>query len=132
MKLRLLPALLALPLAVACSKGEANAAPAGAPKAAATARPDASGKVEVVATKDSFVPSRIEVEGGKEVTLVFRREVEKTCMHTVVFPGLGIEKEIPVGQPVEVTVKPEAGGTITFQCPMGMGKSTIVGLPQKS
>lgn len=135
MKLRLLPVLLALPLAFACSKGEAAAAPAATPAAArapAAARPGPDGKVQIVATKDNFVPSRIEVEGGKPVTLVFKREVEKTCMHTVVFPDLDIEKELPVGEEVEVTVTPEAGGTIAFQCPMGMGKSAIVGLPQKS
>lgn len=135
MKLRLLAAF-ALPLAVAaCSQGgshDAHAAPAPAPaaKAAAAAKPDADGKIAVHATKEGFEPSRIEVEGGKPVTLVFTRDVEKTCMTGVVFPDLKIEKDLPLGQAVEVTVTPEAGGTVHFQCPMGMGKSTVVGLPK--
>ena len=131
MRLRLPFAFLALSLA-ACSQGNSatptKAAPAAEKKAAA--RPGPDGRIEIRATKDSFEPSRIEVEGGKTVTLVFTREVEKTCMHSVVFPDLGIEKEIPVGGKVEVQVTPQAGGTIRFQCPMGMGKSMIVGLPQ--
>lgn len=131
MKLRMLAAL-ALPLAfAACSQGGSHAAHAApAEKPAAAARPDADGKIEVHATKEGFEPAKIEVEGGKPVTLVFKREVEKTCMTGVVFPDLKIEKDLPVGQAVEVTVTPEAGGTIHFQCPMGMGKSTVVGLPK--
>ncbi len=147
MKSNLLAAL-ALPLAIAaCSQGgshAAHAAPAEKAEAAkpaakaeekakpAVAKPNAEGKVEIHATKEGFEPSKIEVEGGKPVTLVFVREIEKTCMHGVVFPDLGIEKDIPVGEKVEVTVTPEAGGTIRFQCPMGMGKSTVVGLPKAS
>ena len=149
MKLRMLAAL-ALPLAIAaCSQGGSHAAhaapaekapaakaaqPAAAPEAAkpAAARPNAEGKIEVHATREGYEPSKIEVEGGKPVTIVFKRDIEKTCMTGVVFPDLNIEKDLPVGQPVEVTVTPEAGGTIHFQCPMGMGKSTIVGLPKAS
>lgn len=147
MKLRFL-AVLALPLAVACSKGETHAnhaeeakAAQGQPQAAAAkdpaaaekpaaAKPGPDGKVQITATQDAFEPSRVEAEAGKPLTLVFNRTVEKTCMNKVVFPDLGIEKELPVGQPVEVTVTPEAGGTIRFQCPMGMGKSAIVSMPQ--
>lgn len=141
MRAFLLAATLALPLA-ACSQSSADAAPASkkavTPEAIAAAqaqkkpaaRPDADGRIEIVATRSTFEPSRIEVEGGKPVTLVFTREIEKTCMHTVVFPDLDIEKEIPVGEKVEIEVTPEAGGTIRFQCPMGMGKSMVVGLPK--
>jgi plastocyanin len=146
-KLRLLAAV-ALPFVVAaCSQGSdahaghaapaEKAAPAAAKPAAvekkaepAVAKPNAEGKIEVHATKEGFEPAKIEVEGGKPVTLVFVREIEKTCMTGVVFPDLKIEKDLPVGEKVEVTVTPEAGGTIRFQCPMGMGKSTVVGLPK--
>ncbi|WP_373045754.1 cupredoxin domain-containing protein [Vulgatibacter sp.] len=136
MQIRFLAALAALPLAIACSEGgghadhaEKKAAPAAEAKPA-VARPAADGTIEVHATRDGFEPSKIEVEGGKPVNLVFVREIEKTCMTGVVFPDLKIEKDLPVGEKVTVTVTPEAGGTIHFQCPMGMGKSTVVGLPK--
>jgi len=130
MRPRTILALAAIPLAFACTESTAQKpAPAAEAKQAA-ARPGPDGSVEIRATKTSFEPSRIEVEGGKPVKLVFLREVEKTCMHTVVFPDLGIEKELPVGERVAVEVTPEAGGTIRFQCPMGMGKSLVVGLPK--
>ncbi len=121
--------------AFACSS--APSAPATAPAAAgeakpaapAAAKPGPDGKVQVVATKEGFEPNRIEAKAGQPLTLVFTRTEEKTCMTGVVFPELGIEKDIPIGTPVEVTVTPKADGKIAFQCPMGMGKSTIVGVP---
>jgi predicted protein tyrosine phosphatase len=89
-------------------------------------RPDASGVVRIEATRDSFVPSRIEAPAGKPLTLIFTRTEKKTCMSEAVFPDLGIRKELPLNEPVEVTVTPEAGKEIVFHCPMGMGRSTIV------
>ncbi len=135
---RLLLASIAAAALAACSSGNDKASaktPAGsaaAPieKAApAIVRPDAEGKVEITATADGFVPSRIEAEGGKPLKLVFTRKVEKSCMTAVVFPSLEIEKDLPLDEPVEIELTPEAGATIAFQCPMGMGRSTIVGLP---
>jgi len=105
---------------------------AKAPEAKAAkdvARP-VDGRIEIHATREGFEPSKIEVPGGEPLTLVFVRDIEKTCMDGVVFPDLGIEKELPVGEKVEIALTPEAGGTIRFQCPMGMGKSTIVALPK--
>lgn len=85
-----------------------------------------AGRVEIVAAKEGFVPAKIAAPAGKPLTLVFTRTEPNTCMTGVHFPELGIEKEIPVGARVEVEVTPKAGGTIAFQCPMGMGKSAIV------
>jgi hypothetical protein len=90
------------------------------------------GQIEIRANEKGFAPSRIWVEEGKPVKLVFVREVEKTCMDGVVFPDLGIEKKLEVGQPVEVEFTPDKEGTITFHCPMGHGKSSIVVLPKAS
>lgn len=136
---RIFAILVAASSLAACSSGaKAPEASAGngheahAEKAAAAevGRPDAEGKVRITATADEFVPNRVEAEGGKPVKLVFVREAEKSCMTRVVFPTLGIDEALPVHTPVEIEVTPEAGGTIAFQCPMGMGKSTVVGLPK--
>lgn len=153
MYIRVLPLLAALALA-ACSSNN-QPAPAEAPKAdtaaaavkeeqadkaeetekaeaekaeAPVGRPDEEGKVLITATADEFLPSRVEVKGGEKVTLVFLREVEKSCMNKVVFPSLDIEKELPVGEKVEIEVTAPESGTIAFQCPMGMGKSAIVSM----
>lgn len=127
-----LPALLLL----GC-KSESAAPPtqqaAPAKEAAPTPTPtNEKGQIEIQADAKGFTPSRIRVEEGKPVKLVFKRVVEKTCMDGVVFPSLGIEKELPVGEAVEVEFTPEAAGTIAFQCPMGHGKSSVVVLPKAS
>lgn len=152
MKIRTLALALALPLlAAGCSSPkapEADKAPVQAkvsqvqkapidgrlaPAASLKLTPtpvDAEGKIRVEATQDGFSPKRIIVEEGKPVKLVFHRTVEKTCMDGVIFPSLGIEKELAVGVPVEVEITPEHSGKIAFQCPMGHGKSSIVVLPK--
>jgi plastocyanin domain-containing protein len=129
--------------AVACSAPEAPpaaakpvaaprvAAPrAEAPKAeapkAATGKPDADGKVRIAATEEGFTPAKIEAKAGVPLKLVFRRETDHTCMTGVDFPELGIKKDLPLNTDVEIEVTPKEGGTIAFQCPMGMGKSSIV------
>jgi plastocyanin domain-containing protein len=131
--MRLALALAAALALSACTESK-PAAEAPAPTAArvpekappTVGRPDANGVVKIEATRDSFVPSRIEAPAGKPVTLVFTRTEKKTCMSEAVFPDLGIRKELPLNEPVEVTVTPEAGKEIVFHCPMGMGRSTIV------
>lgn len=101
-----------------------------APAEPGVGRPGPDGTVQIRATAEGFEPSLIEVKADQPVKLVFTRTVEKTCMTGVVFPELGIEKDLPLNQPVTVDLTPKAGGTVRFQCPMGMGKSTVVTLPQ--
>ncbi len=130
--MRLAVALVAALALSACSESEPASDPpaavAAAPVKAAPAvgRPDADGVVRIEATRDAFVPSRIEGKAGQPLKLVFTRTEKKSCMSEAVFPELGIRKELPLNEPVEVTVTPEAGKEIVFHCPMGMGKSTIV------
>src|SRR5690606_17528931 len=55
---------------------------AKAPEAKAAkdvARP-VDGRIEIHATREGFEPSKIEVPGGEPLTLVFVRDIEKTCM----------------------------------------------------
>lgn len=137
--MRRVPVLLAALALVACSENKPASEPAAAPAAPAAApaqaqpaqaaRPDADGVVKVEATRDDFVPNRIEAKAGQPLKLIFTRTEKKTCMGTVVFPDLDIRKDLPLNEPVEITVTPEAGKPIVFHCPMGMGKSTITAIP---
>lgn len=120
--------LAAVLLLAACTSSTPATSP-GEPAAPSAARPGPDGAVQIRATAEGFEPSRIEVKADQPVKLVFTRTVERTCMTGVVFPDLGIEKDLPLNQPVTVELTPKAGGTVHFQCPMGMGKSTVVTLP---
>lgn len=139
MRTTVLAALLAL---TACSAPAAPPAakPADAPPAPkavqapkapeapkdAIGKADAEGRIRVAATEEGFEPSKIEAKAGVPLKLVFRRDTDHTCMTGVVFPELAIEKDLPLHTDVEIEVTPKQGGTIAFQCPMGMGKSSIV------
>lgn len=125
---RTAPEKKALPVKVEKAKGKPELAKL---KIEPTATNEA-GQIEVRADARGFTPGRIWVEEGKPVKLLFTRTVEKTCMDGVVFPSLGIEKDLEVGEPVEIEFTPEAAGEIVFHCPMGHGKSAVVVLPKQS
>lgn len=100
----------AIVAAVACTKSEASG---GAP-------------VKVVANENGYTPSSVTVPKGQPATLEFTRTTDKTCAREVVFPDLGIKKDLPLNQPVTVTVPAGEAKTYTFQCGMGMFKGSVV------
>jgi hypothetical protein len=83
-------------------------------------------KVAVAVDGKGFTPSRIEVKRGSETTLEFTRTSDSTCATKVVFPEIGVEKDLPLHQPVAVKVPTTETRTLTFQCGMGMYKSSVV------
>lgn len=82
--------------------------------------------VKIKVDKNGFSPSSIEAEAGHKLNLVFNRADKSGCGNVVVFPKLGIRKNLPVGKDVIVSVRPTATGTISFACGMGMYKGSIV------
>ncbi|HQY60467.1 MAG: cupredoxin domain-containing protein [Myxococcales bacterium] len=84
------------------------------------------GKVAVTADANGFSPSSVKVEKGAPLELTFTRTTEETCATKVVFPELGVTKELPLNTPVAITVPTGDARTLTFQCGMGMYKSKIV------
>lgn len=81
--------------------------------------------VRISVSEKGFSPSSISAEEGFPLTLIFTRRSRQGCGNKVVFPSLGIEKNLPLGKPVTVRVTPRAG-KISFSCGMGMYKGSIV------
>lgn len=86
----------------------------------------ASKTIEVQVTKEGFVPSQVEVAGGKPVTIVFRRTTDETCATEAVFPSLKRRVKLPLNKPVRVTLQPRSGQSIAFACGMGMYSGKVV------
>ena len=82
--------------------------------------------VNIRVDKNGFSPSSIDAEAGHKLNLVFKRVGKNNCGSRVVFPKLGIRKNLPVGKDVVVSVTPRDSGQITFTCGMGMYKGSIV------
>lgn len=105
--------------AAGCSKKADGAAPAAV----------STGPVAITVDGDGFKPSSVTFKKGTPGTLIFTRTVDDTCATEVVFPQLSIKKELPKNTPVTITVPTDKEQKLTFQCGMGMYKSSVVVSP---
>jgi plastocyanin domain-containing protein len=117
----LAPALALALAAAGCDKKADPAAPDAAPVAAA-----GQTSIPITVDGDGFKPSSVKFKKGAPATLVFTRTTDETCATEVVFPQLDIKKELPKGKAVAITIPTDKEQTLTFQCGMGMYKSSVI------
>lgn len=101
------------------------AAVTGRPKSARAdgARPT---RTVDVAVKGGYQPGRVEVSAGEQVQFRFVRHESGACTREVVFPALGIRKELPEGQATVVPLPELTPGEYDFHCGMGMVRGKLV------
>ncbi|TLS67024.1 cupredoxin domain-containing protein [Mariprofundus erugo] len=86
----------------------------------------APGQVIEVRVRDGvYEPSLIDAIAGKGISLKFTREDETACAGQVIFPELGIQKELPIGRPVVIRLVPPEPGEYAFHCQMGMYRGIL-------
>jgi plastocyanin domain-containing protein len=88
-------------------------------------RPAAVRTIEVGVT-GAFSPEEIHVKRGERVNLVFTRSTDRTCATSVHMKGLGIDRDLPLGKPVTVALKPDKAGKFRFACSMDMIAGTLI------
>ena len=120
---------LALTLFAACKSKEPAAEPPTPPPGekqaeAPAVMPPAAAPARVEVSSDGFQPSTVNLSAGRQI--VFRRTSDSTCATAVVFPDLGIEKQLPLNTDVVIDLPATARGEIGFQCGMAMYKSKVV------
>jgi plastocyanin domain-containing protein len=86
----------------------------------------ASGVIDVIVDGGVYTPARIEAAAGQPLHLRFLRKDPSPCAEKVLFDDLGIAADLPVGQPVEITVTPKQAGEYAFTCQMRMYRGTLV------
>ena len=97
------------------------------PAGAVTQDPHAPpGSVLVNVNMIGFDPALIEAKAGQPLKLAFFRPNEANCAREVVFPDLGIRKELPPGQIVVVDITPPKSGPLGFECGMKMLKGHLI------
>lgn len=84
--------------------------------------------ITVEVTARGFVPDSVDVFLGSVTTLIFTRKVERTCVKRLVL-GLDdehtVERDLPIDQPVALTLKFDRVGELKFSCAMGMRFGSI-------
>lgn len=112
---------LSMVFATGCQRGNAPAAQLPPPVVNATP----NSRVSVVVDAQGYHPSTVNAPAGRPLTLVFTRVTDEGCGQQLVFPSLNIRRDLPLNQPVQVTVTPTSG-QITFTCGMNMYRGAIV------
>ncbi len=110
---------LALALGLVLAAGCAPARPSGR----AIERPAAvaAREIAIEITARGFEPASATAHVGETVRLVFTRRVTRSCVTRVTLwldADHAIERELPYGVPVAITIELATAGEIGFACPM--------------
>ncbi|AUX26931.1 hypothetical protein SOCEGT47_075010 [Sorangium cellulosum] len=97
----------------------------------ASAEPQKAPRVVEIMVHGGFVPDKIAAVEGERLQLKLVRHDSGACTKEIVFPSLGIRKELPTGQPVTIDLPDLKAGELRFECGMGMLKGTLVVAPRK-
>lgn len=85
-----------------------------------------NGRVAITVTENGFEPATVTVVAGKPVTLVVTRTTTKTCATELIMASHGINRALPLGQPVEITFTPDKPGELSYACAMDMYGGKII------
>jgi plastocyanin domain-containing protein len=96
------------------------------PPAAAPVAQQAGKAIEIQVTGEGFVPASIRVRKGQKVRLVVTRTTDRTCATEIVIRDQGINRKLPLNQPVTVEFTPVKSGQIRYACGMDMVSGVIV------
>jgi plastocyanin domain-containing protein len=82
--------------------------------------------VTIEVTGEGFVPAQVKVKANQAVKLVVTRKTDWTCAKEIVIKDVGINKPLPLNQPVEITFTPTKKGQLRYACAMDMIAGIIV------
>jgi hypothetical protein len=116
----LFPAACNKPTEQAHASPEVPGAAQQAPPAAPVGR-----LVPIEATLEGFKPSTFDAKKGETLTLRFTRTTQSECLKAIAIPDFKVQKDLPMNQPVDVTITPDKEGKVVFQCWMAMVRGTI-------
>ncbi len=82
--------------------------------------------VSLEVTSEGFVPAQVRVKAGQPVKLIVTRKTDLTCAREIVIKDFGINKPLPLNQPVEITFTPSKPGQVRYACAMDMIAGVII------
>jgi plastocyanin domain-containing protein len=84
--------------------------------------------VTIDVTGAGFVPApvKVKVKANQPVKLVVTRKTDRTCATEIVIKDYGINKPLPLNQPVEIRFTPTKPGKVRYACAMDMIAGVII------
>jgi plastocyanin domain-containing protein len=95
------------------------------PASAQTAEQPAPPREIEIVVDGGYRPAKITVRQGERVRLRFIRKEYTGCTREVVFPTIGLRRELPPNQPVIVELPALPAGEYEFRCGMNMVRGAI-------
>src|SRR3989338_11166861 len=75
--------------------------------------------IEIRVKDGVYQPSNIEAKINYPITLRFIRKDASPCADIVIFHSLNISKQLPLNQPVDLSLNIKKSGKYEFTCQMG-------------
>jgi hypothetical protein len=82
--------------------------------------------IEIKIGPRGFEPASLKLSANQPVKLVVTRDSQPNCGNRIVFPALGLTRDLPLGGSVVIELPALAAGELRFTCGMGMYKGLIV------
>lgn len=88
--------------------------------------PGASQSVRIEITRYGYEPVSFVLRKGIPARITFVRRTNDTCATEVLFPDYGINRALPLGQAVIISLTPRKTGEFAFTCGMRMHKGRMI------
>ncbi|HEX6189034.1 MAG TPA: cupredoxin domain-containing protein [Pyrinomonadaceae bacterium] len=95
------------------------------PSRSVTAKPRLQTATVKITTR-GYEPYVLKFRRGIRTRVTFVRTTDATCANEVVFPEFGIRRELPLNQPVAITLTPTKKGEFSFTCGMNMMRGKLI------
>lgn len=83
-------------------------------------------KFTVKITERGFEPVSLTLRRGVQARITFVRNTDRTCATEVLIRDFGIKRDLPLNQPVVVTLTPNKKGEFDFTCGMNMMRGKLI------
>ena len=77
-------------------------------------------------TERGYEPYVLKFRRGIRTRITFVRTTDATCANELVFPEFGIKRDLPLNQPVVITLSPTKKGEFSFTCGMNMMRGKLI------
>jgi plastocyanin domain-containing protein len=90
-----------------------------------TAKPRVqTARIEINA--QGYQPAAVKLQRGVRARVTFVRTTDATCVKDIVLPDLGLQRALPLNEPVVVSFTPKRKGSFTFVCGMNMMRGELI------